>query len=456
MRNNKNEKGSVLVLVLLITAIIAGLGTAYVLTASTQQKQVDSSIDNQSYDQAALSGFDMARAYLLVKNTPDTVGWDTELALCNALSTSYYAVSSTFPSAPSTTVPLASYTTSFQWCRNIDYHGNTFFAKVENNTDGGSAVNDTDNIVKVTVEGWGNGNDPLLQRSQTTVVEGLVQFVEASFIPTGALVVGGSLKVYGSASISGSQGNIQANGPVTISGSANIVGNVTSSGVVNNTGTVAGTITQNASPTPIPPIDPAAYKYLATKIFKTDGKVYTPGGALTATPTGWSYSGGLWSRGGNGTTDTGVFYFEGGSNANVKITSSPGSNASPWYVTILAEGYINMAGSPCMAPAPGGGNIACMTRMDLQMRGTASTSLIGLFASHEQVSMVGNPHVVGCVLAEDQCDNCSLVSSSSTIDVQIGGNADIHYDGGLTTALTDGFRYVGIHTFKKSIKKRYP
>ncbi|MFH1230349.1 MAG: polymer-forming cytoskeletal protein, partial [Planctomycetota bacterium] len=360
MCNNKNEKGTVMILVMLITVIIAGLGIAYISTSGAQQKQLTSSIEDQSYQQTALSGFEASCAYLLQSYT--TTGcWSTLLAASNAASGTYVSASA------SANITPTSLSTSLQWCTNIDYYGNTFWAKLENNNDtalGGSALVDADNIVKITVEGWGGGNDPL-QRSQTQVAEGLIQYKEDSYIASGALVVGGSLKVYGNASITGAEGDIQANGPVTISGSASVSGDVTSTGTVDNSGTVGGTITPNAPATPIPSIVPSNYKYLATHIFKTDGLVYDQSNNLIATPTDWTYDAAtqLWSNGG---TDSGVFYFEG---SNVKIAGSPGSPATPWLVSIIATGYINMTGSPSISPYSSGGNIACMAGTDLRMRG---------------------------------------------------------------------------------------
>ncbi|MEK7309192.1 MAG: hypothetical protein AAB038_00040, partial [Planctomycetota bacterium] len=60
-----SKRGTILVLVMIITAMIAGMAIAYVATTTSQEKMVSVSIDNISYEQAALSGFEMARAYLL-------------------------------------------------------------------------------------------------------------------------------------------------------------------------------------------------------------------------------------------------------------------------------------------------------------------------------------------------------------------------------------------------------
>ncbi|MFH1231199.1 MAG: hypothetical protein V1709_06845, partial [Planctomycetota bacterium] len=151
---NRKEKGAVMVLVMLITVIIAGLGIAYISTSGAQQKQLTSSIDDQSYQQTALSGFEASCAYLLQSYT--TTGcWSTLLAASNAASGTYVGAVVSDSSLPITPTSLP---TSLQWCRNINYYGNTFWAKLENNNDtalGGSALVDADNIVKITVEGWG-------------------------------------------------------------------------------------------------------------------------------------------------------------------------------------------------------------------------------------------------------------------------------------------------------------
>ena len=303
-----SNEGAIMVLVMIITAMIAAMAIAYVATTTSQQQMVDSSIDNTGYEQAALSGFDMTRAYLLSTYTPNTTGWDTELNNCLANSSTYYAVSSVYPASNSINAGVNK--SLFQWCRNIDYHGNTYFAKIENNNDGGGATNDIDGVLKLTIEGWGGGNTPTV-RSQQILLEGMISYKNEPDIPNGAVVVGGSLKVFGNADIGGSNGSIESNGSVTVSGSANIAGDVTAVGTISaGAGQIDGTPSPGSDETLIPPINPPDYKYLADLIFKTNGLVYDASNNLVATPAGWSYSGGTWSKTAN-VVKKGAYYFDG-------------------------------------------------------------------------------------------------------------------------------------------------
>ena len=466
---NINRTGSAILAILFIIAIIAGLGIAYLAITTGQQKKVQSSIEDMEYNQAVASGFEVSKAFLLAKYTASTIGWDNELAASIANYSTYT------PAAPSIIPPSPSYTpnyqTWFKWCRNIDYNGgypppvgsgNTYFVRVENNNDGGGPANDTDGILKLTAEGWGLDNNPQ-KRSQEIVLEAMVTYKTDPYKPTSAVVVGGSLQISGNASINGSNGSVQANGPVTLTGSATVAGDVTSTGsILAPGGSIGGSSNSNSEETEIPPISPAAYSYLASHIFKPDGKVYNNLGVQIATPAGWSYSAGtpvsstalgVWTKTGNDTSITGVFFFE---NSAVNISGSPGSAASPWPVTILATGYIDVSGTPSLKPNPSGGGIALMSGEDLKMRGGAGNLYdVGLYAAHEQISLKGTPTIKGVVLAEDYEDSCSLISSTSEVDVDISGNTEITYNGDLTTVLIDGKPYIKALGLKKRIKAKY-
>ncbi|MBI5778262.1 MAG: polymer-forming cytoskeletal protein [Planctomycetes bacterium] len=461
MLSNRLSKkdGSAILAILFIIAIIAGLGIAYITITSGQQRQVQSSIEDIEYNQAVASGFEVSKAFLLAKYTAGTTGWDNELAASIANYSTYTpAASSIIPPSPYT----PNYQSWFQWCRNIDYHGNTYFVRLENNNDGGGPANDADNILKVTAEGWGQGNDPQ-DRSQQIVLEAMVTYRTDPYRPTSAVVVGGSLQISGNAAINGTNGSVQANGPVTLTGSATVAGDVTSTGSISAPGgSIGGSSNPNSEETEIPPINPTQYSYLATHTFKTDGKVYDNLGVQIATPAGWSYSAGtpvssaalgVWTKTGNDTSTAGVFFFE---NSAVNISGSPGSAASPWPVTMIATGYIDVSGTPSLKPNAGGGGIALMSGEDLKMRGGGGNLYdVGLYAAHEQISLRGTPTIKGVVLAEDFTDSCSLISTTSQVDVDISGNTEITYNGDLTTVLIDGNPYIKVLGLKKSIKAKY-
>jgi hypothetical protein len=446
---------------MIITAMIAAMGIAYVATTTSQQQMVSASLDNVSYEETALAGFDLARAFLLSKYTTNTIGWDTELANSTANSATYTANAASIREGVTANY-TADYTAWFQWNRNIYYYGNTYLAKLENNEDGGGPDNDTDSIVKITVEAWGLDNNPQ-KRSQEIVLEAMVTYRADPYKPTSALVVGGSLRISGNAAINGSNGSVQANGPVTLTGSATVAGDVTSTGSISAPpGSIGGSSNPNSDETNIPPINPSDYSYLASHIFRSDGKVYNSVGSEIAVPAGWSYSAGtpvsstalgVWTKTGNDTSTTGVFFFE---NSAVNVSGSPGSAASPWAVTMLATGYIDISGTPSLKPNPSGGGIALMSGEDLRMRGGAGNLYdVGLYAAHEQISLKGTPTIKGTVLAEDASDTCSLVSTTSQVDVDIGGNTEITYNGNLTTVLIDGKPYIKVLGLKKRIKAKH-
>jgi type II secretory pathway pseudopilin PulG len=446
---NTQNKGSVMVIVMLLTAVIAGLAVAYIATTTAQQQQLTSSIDAQTLYQTALSGLDIANAYLLSKYTASTVGWDTELVNSDTLSGNYE------PGADSISLgtPIT-YVGTFKWCRNLNYHGSTFWAKLENNNDGGGVLDDRDGVLRLRVEAWSGGNAPD-SRSQEVVLTALVSYRTEPYEPTSALVIGGSLMVFGNATIGGTNGSIQSNGSVTIQGSATVAGDVTAIGSITAPpGSIGGET--NSGPeyrTNIPSINPPEYSYLATHIFKTNGLVYDQNDNLLATPTGWSYNAAQqkWSKTGN-ITNNGVYYFQG---SDVDFGGSAGSSTSPMTITIIATGYIDVTGSPSLEPSPDGGGIALMAGKDLRIRGASGNLYgVGLYAAHEQVSLRGTPSIQGVLLAQDAEDVCSLVSTTSDYDVQIGGMSNITYNGALTTILRDGFPFIRVMGFKKTIKPK--
>jgi hypothetical protein len=449
-----------MLVVLFIIAIIAGLGVAYLNVSIGQQKQSQASIEDMEYNQAVASGFEIAKAFLLSKYTASTAGWDNELASSIANYSTYTpAASSIIPPAPYT----PNYQTWFKWCRNINYHGgypppvgggNTYFCRIENNNDGGGPANDVDSVLKLTIEAWGIDNNPQ-KRSQEIVLEAMVTYKTDPYKPTSAVVVGGSLKITGNASINGANGSIQSNGPVTLTANATVSGDVTSTGSISApAGSIGGSSNPNSEEANIPPINPSDYLYLATHIFKTDGKVYDSGNNEIAVPTGWDYNAGQqkWSKTGV-VENSGVFFFDG---SDVDIGGSAGSAADPWAITILAIGYIDVSGSPSLKPDPNGGGIGLMAGTDLRMRGAGGNLYdVGLYAAHEQVSLFGTPVVNGVVLAEDAADICSLISTTSQVDVDISGSTEITYNGDLTTVLIDGHPYIRVLGLKKSIKAKY-
>ncbi|MFA5793846.1 MAG: hypothetical protein WC980_02065 [Candidatus Brocadiia bacterium] len=442
---NGRISGSVMVIALVIMALMAGFGLAYIMTVSSHQKVVGSSIEQSEYFATAQAGFDTSKAFLLGQYLAGgNDAWDAQLVNSIANKASYNETVSGI------IVTIPAITTTFQWWRNISYEGKTYSASIENDNDGGDVGNDTNNILLLKIWAFGNPAD-VTQRTSEVMLESLVKYKPPYYEPTSAVVVGGSLKVFGSAQIAGTQGNIQANGSVDIGGSATISQDVFATGnITGNLGNIGGDPYPGSAPVSIPPISPTQYAGLADYILQSDGKVFNKSDstAYGVPYLGWDFSGGLWSYNSNDSYD-GTYYAQAGT--DVKISGSPGSSATPWQVTIISEGYIDVSGNPTISPDSQ--NVALLAGRDLKMSGTASNPYTGLYAAHEQLRLSGTPKISGVVMAEDKEDLCSLVSTGSEFDISIAGNAEITYNGEMTTFLKDGEPYVRVLGLKKTVKK---
>ena len=203
----------------------------------------------------------------------------------------------------------------------------------------------------------------------------------------------------------------------------------------------------------IPAINPADYRPLANYVFKEtvappSAKIYaadgvtlvfdaTGGGKWPDISSGWHYNGtpgsGAWQYSGNGTpaeVQGKTFYFEKapgtnpGESGNVKIHGSPGSDATNWQTTILAEGHIDVSGNPTMRA--NSQNILLVAGTDISNSGNTTSTWAGggIVAAHEQIDIVGNTELVGMVVAENAASADSFVTATS-----VGGNASITYNG---------------------------
>lgn len=440
----KKKNGSVLVLAMIIIALLAGFGLAYLAMTGTQQKLVGSSTEQAEYLATAQAGFDAAKAFLFGQfQTGGNPAWDAQLV--NSVNNS----SSYVETAPGINVTPSTITGTFQWWRNIAYQGNTYVAEILNDNDGGGATDDANNRLVLRVWAFGSPTD-ITERSEEIMLESLIKYKPPYYEPTSAVVVGGSLRVFGSAQIAGTDGNIQANGNVDIGGSATVAQDVFATGVVTgNLDNIGGDPYPGSTPIEIPSINPAQYAGLAEYVLQADGNVLNKFDTNTYTPPyrGWEYSGGIWKYN-SGSIYNGTYYAETGT--DVKITGSPGTIAIPWQVTIISEGYIDVSGSPTIIP--NSNNVSLLAGKDLQMSGSASNPYTGLYAAHEQLKLTGTPKINGVVLAEDKEDICTLVSTGSEFDISITGNAEITYNGDMTTFLEDGYPYIRSLARKKKVK----
>lgn len=264
-------------------------------------------------------------------------------------------------------------------------------------------------------------------------------FLKTRNVPFGlehAILSGGNLKISGNATIK--NGSTHANGNTTVSGSPSIDGTVSSSLVTTNTGSSVLKTVSGASVETIPSINPAEFRQYAEYIFTRDGKVLDAAGKVLADLSkgekwnGWDYSvtadGAKWTMSANDSID-GRFYIEG----DAVVSGNPGQAKPeylPWSATLLAEGDIEISGTPVMKNYTGGGtsvpdgvkNLLFVAGLDLKINGNLQQdqAFQGIMAAHEQVDISGNPSLGGYIIAEDAAN-----TSNTATEISISGNMEL-------------------------------
>lgn len=310
-----------------------------------------------------------------------------------------------------------------------------------------------------------------------------VEYDFAPFVPGTAILTDGSLKINGDPSVEGANGSVHANGNIEISGNPSADGYISSSGDFTVSGNPTygdpGNSGGGKPPLAVPPIIPRENYWMSEYDLCPDGTVrtgpqYTSGSEppnATDTPCmgtfladadsieyrGWKYTGGggpegaKWDYAGNVSYD-GVYYVYQGS---AKVSGNPGeADVNPWEATIFAEA-IGAGGSEPDCPHVGGdiqvsGNtkirynekalsLTLIAGRDLQISGNPGTNYEGVFASHEQFDLSGNPTLFGVVIGDDSCDSPSSPVHQGQISF-VGGNPTVTYDGSFEIPLGSTIR----------------
>jgi cytoskeletal protein CcmA (bactofilin family) len=249
----------------------------------------------------------------------------------------------------------------------------------------------------------------------------------------GAIVTNGDLEITGSVDVSGPDpfGSIHSNGDLDISGvGTSVSGDITASGTY--TGALAGS--SGEPEIEIPTIRAADYRHYADFVLSDAGIIETldgtlicdsgPAGNSCRPAWGWAFNGAAgWSMGAAGTPANGTFYIEGA----VEIGAVPGAIT----LTLIAEGSIEISGSPDLSPDTP--ELLLVTDGDLDISGGVALDPLtigGQMLVHEQVSISGNPTLAGQLIVEDSPSMDPLVDVN-----QISGNVTIVYNGGLGSAI---------------------
>jgi len=283
-------------------------------------------------------------------------------------------------------------------------------------------------------------------------------------LPWPAIVTNGNLDMNGGPQILGDGGSVHANGDITQVGNAAVVQHdVTAVGTITtnaNWAPVDGLVEAGQLPIPVPPVNVADYVALARYRLDDDGGIYnvatgvaicTSNATCGAKGFTWSSQNGAqvshmagitrtWSPGGTPNCATlnaslilagiavpncgqGVYYAE---NGDVDIAGNLGRVGvpSPYALTLLVDGSISISGTPQIVPALTLPNILFVTNGDLEMTGTANCIIAGQARVREQFKLAGTMSLAGQIIVEDRWDISTTVTGDSTVS----GNATVTND----------------------------
>ncbi len=237
--------------------------------------------------------------------------------------------------------------------------------------------------------------------------------------------------------VQGSCGSLHVNGDLVILGSPSFDGSLTSSGSYDASegNPVIGGESGGEYPLqPVPTVDPTEFLIVAqttlppSEVFqlKSNGQILDGNNVLITTLgageefRGWVYNrkNKPWDYDGNTAFD-GTYYVEG----SAKVSGSPGSATTPWVATIIAAEDIEILGNPHMSPHLGDTLLVAGLDINIDGNPALASELSGIIAAHEQIRIVGNPTIVGIVIAEDAPSTSRLVGESG-----IAGNPSITSD----------------------------
>lgn len=247
-----------------------------------------------------------------------------------------------------------------------------------------------------------------------------------------AIVSNGDILITGNPTITGVSGSVHANGDLEVSGSPSVDQNLTASGNYTESGspTVGGISGGGVEEISVPAVNAADYLGLADFVLHNDGRMTLPNGTLVCDASsnqnacsnmgyGWRWQGTYWDITGNSASG-GTYYVE----TDAKVTGSPGSNASPMPLSIIAEGSIEIAGNPDLKPdLP---ELMFVTNRDLKINGNVEQpiSFEGVMLVHEQIFISGNPELAGQIIVENAANLSTLVDQNT-----IAGNMTLTYNG---------------------------
>lgn len=306
-------------------------------------------------------------------------------------------------------------------------------------------------------------NRRILVRSIGTGANGATATVEQVFgaadIP--AVIINGNVLAQGNPVFSGAGGSIHGNGDLTVAGNTcaqqyySAVGTtaVTGGSVGGGAGCTSTDVDlrPDSPPINVPVLAPGAYKAQATYWLENNGTctAHVPATGVTAATScaalGWSYNAGSSTWSGGSSIVTGAYWI----NGNADMTGSPGAAGLPLPLTILAEGWVDISGSPDTQPfltVSGLGlnpvGLSVVAGTDIRLRGTSTQVGGALYYARHQVDLAGTPTINGQLMALNQADTAfpvgtgtNLVPLNAAGQMVITGNATVNFAGNGAQAL---------------------
>jgi hypothetical protein len=228
----------------------------------------------------------------------------------------------------------------------------------------------------------------------------------------GAVASAAALTVDGNAMIAGLGGSAHSNGALTVEGTATISGAATASGTfTRGAAATVGPSSGGGRPTrALPVTDPRSYRSLTQHDLCPDTTVRVTAatpctGAIAGNGVvgwqGWTVSGSVWTMSAATATAGALYVYRG----SARITSSPGTAAAPWLLTLITEslsvgglptnGDVTITGGSTIRPFTGG--VGIVAHRDIAISGASTHD--GLVIVGEQVSLSGSTRVRGQILA---------------------------------------------------------
>jgi hypothetical protein len=295
---------------------------------------------------------------------------------------------------------------------------------------GENTLGQTDMNRRCVVQATGFAMDNTIVRLEATL----------GILPMPAVVSDQSITVFGNATVTGSAGGVHGNSDVTLQGSPEIAQDATATGNLTATGSpdVGGVAAGGRSLIPIPAVNATDYRGIADFVLGvgpvTGGRVYGPflpdgslGPMLCPAPViceavyGWTYepANNGWRVNGNALLN-GTYYVQG----NAVISGNPGNAGPPRRISLVAEGSIDITGTPRFIPETPG--IMFVTSQDLRITGNMEMTgnVEARILVREQMELRGNPILNAQIMVDNAANVSNLVVNTS-----IGGNVTINYNG---------------------------